>query len=315
MFVFIMEVSHGTNYVKQGTYFRLLGIELKEMFINNPDLGEFRRDIILFCIFYTLMEFIVSALLFFGLDVRRIWCAVPWMLCKSVVIIGQVYGRINYFIHEEKVRPIIIITSFIVFVMLLGQLAAVLYAIREMLKQRRRSQIMEGRDTSQDKFIDVRRYEKASEVVQRDEEESEIVQRARESSKVVEGAEDKSRICQETKEEFQVVQGAEEASEIPQGMEEASKVAQVSGEPSEDGRGAEGSTDVARGAEESNEVARGAEGSPEVARGAEGSPEVARVAEGSTEVARGTEGSPEVARGTEESSKVAQGAEEPAEVA
>jgi hypothetical protein len=35
-----MEVSHDTNYEKQGTYFRLLGIELKEMFVNNPDLVE-----------------------------------------------------------------------------------------------------------------------------------------------------------------------------------------------------------------------------------------------------------------------------------
>jgi hypothetical protein len=40
MFVFLMEVSYGTNYEKQGAYFRLLGIELKEMFINNPDLVD-----------------------------------------------------------------------------------------------------------------------------------------------------------------------------------------------------------------------------------------------------------------------------------
>jgi hypothetical protein len=40
MFVFFMEVAYGANYEKQGAYFRLLGIELKEMFINNPELVE-----------------------------------------------------------------------------------------------------------------------------------------------------------------------------------------------------------------------------------------------------------------------------------
>ncbi|XP_023719138.1 uncharacterized protein LOC111870811 isoform X2 [Cryptotermes secundus] len=136
----------------RGKIFIFLGIDIDEFDINhnerdsnavvNTDNYKYTSSrlkplypFVLICYIYSCVEIVANALLVWGTLVEKLWCAVPWFICKTINLSIQFIGFIHYILMEDKPENQVLATALFNFVVTLIFWCTVYQTVQRWIRQ------------------------------------------------------------------------------------------------------------------------------------------------------------------------------------
>lgn len=128
----------------------LLGIDIDEFDINhkqcnssavaNTDNSKYISPgsvyiFVLSCYIYSLVEIVANALLVWGTLLEKLWCAVPWFVCKSINLSIQFIGFIYYITMDDRPENQVLTTALFNFVITLSFWCTVYQTVQRWRRQ------------------------------------------------------------------------------------------------------------------------------------------------------------------------------------